>query len=78
MRDQLANCMLLTQAENGSGAKTNQPPESWFANKDDDYLDLHIIPRDRSLLIMDRFEEFVEARKLLLLTKFQPLLIKAP
>jgi hypothetical protein len=77
-RDQLANCMLLTQVENGSGAKTNQPPESWFANKDNDYLDRHIIPRDRSLLKMDRFEDFVEARKLLLLAKFQPLLIKDP
>lgn len=74
-RNQLANCMLLTRDENGSGQKTDQPPEQWFADKDDDYLERHIIPRDRSLLRMDRFDDFVEARKLLLLEKFQPLLV---
>lgn len=75
-RNQLANCMLLTRDENGSGQKTDQPPEQWFADKDDAYLERHIIPLDRTLLKMDRFEDFVEARKLLLLEKFQPLLAK--
>jgi uncharacterized protein with ParB-like and HNH nuclease domain len=76
LRDQFANCMLLTREENGSGGKTDIPPEQWFANKDDAYLDKHIIPRDRSLLKMERFDEFVTARKALLLEKFKPLLIQ--
>jgi hypothetical protein len=76
VRNQLANCMLLTRDENGSGQKTDQTPEQWFANKSDDYLDKHIIPRDRSLLHMDRFEDFVKARQTLLLEKFKPLLVQ--
>lgn len=76
VRNQLANCMLLTRDENGSAKKTDQAPEQWFANKDDAYLERHMIPLDRSLLRMDRFDDFVEARKLLLLDKFQPLLVK--
>lgn len=75
-RNQLANCMLLTRDENGSGQKTDQPPNQWFADKDDAYLERHLIPLDRTLLKMERFDDFVEARKLLLLKKFQPLLVQ--
>src|SRR5262249_7997697 len=32
-RNQLANCMLLTQSENGSGGKTDTPPSEWFKDK---------------------------------------------
>jgi hypothetical protein len=75
-RNQLANCMLLTQDENGSGQKTDQPPEQWFTNKDDTYLDRHMIPRDRNLHHMERFEDFIVARKVLMLEKFRPLLVQ--
>lgn len=77
IRNQLANCMLLPRDENGSGQKTDQPPESWFATKPDAYLDKHIIPHDRTLLHMDRFEDFIVARQALLLEKFKPLLVQA-
>jgi hypothetical protein len=30
-RDQIANCMLLTAAENGFNSKTDTPPAKWFA-----------------------------------------------
>jgi hypothetical protein len=76
VRNQLANCMLLTRDENGSGQKTDRPPEEWFQDKDDAYLKRHIIPLDRSLLNMERFDDFVEARKLLLLEEFQSLIFK--
>ncbi|MBO0699187.1 MAG: DUF1524 domain-containing protein, partial [Zavarzinella sp.] len=29
-RNQLANCMLLTAAENGAGGKGDTPPDEWF------------------------------------------------
>jgi hypothetical protein len=29
-RNQFANCMLLTQAENGAGGKSDTPPDQWF------------------------------------------------
>lgn len=62
-RDQLANCMLLTMAENGPGGKSDTPAEEWFAEKDEAYLDMHLIPRDPNLWKLDRFEDFVQARQ---------------
>jgi hypothetical protein len=74
-RNQLANCMLLTAAENGSGGKRDIPPEVWFANKPDAYLEMHLIPRDPALWKLEKFEEFIEARKKLIRAKFAPLLV---
>ena len=74
-RNQLANCMLLTRAENGAGGKGDILPADWFKDKDDDYLDLHLIPRDRALWTMDRFEDFIAARKNLIAAKFSWLLV---
>ncbi|MDJ0772629.1 MAG: DUF262 domain-containing protein [Mastigocoleus sp. MO_167.B18] len=69
-RDQIANCMLLTAKENGAGGKKDMPPEDWFRNKDDNYLDLHLIPKDPDLWKLDNYEQFIEARKKLILEKF--------
>ena len=76
-RNQLANCMLLTQQENGAGGKWDTPPDVWFADKSDEYLDMHLIPNDRNLWKLERFEDFVEARKTLIKQKFSSLLVKA-
>ncbi len=83
-RDQIANCMLLTADENGASGKTDIPPKEWFARsrfKSDaehgKYLDLHLIPRDPALWELDRFEDFLEARKALIQEKFAYMLQKA-
>ena len=73
-RNQLANCMLLTQQENGAGGKTDTPPEEWFADKPAEYLEMHLIPQDPALWKMDRYEDFLAARKQLILGKFRNLL----
>lgn len=73
-RDQLANCMLLTRDENGAGGKSDTLPEDWFADKSEEYLDMHLIPRDKNLWKTDRFEEFIEERKRLIRAKFSYLL----
>lgn len=73
-RNQIANCMLLTQQENGSGGKSDTLPEVWFANKSDEYLDMHLIPNDKSLWTLERFEDFIKARKSLIHNKFAYLL----
>lgn len=73
-RNQLANCMLLTAGENGAGGKSDTLPEVWFADKSDDYLETHLIPKDRDLWKLERFEDFIEARKELIRAKFQYLL----
>lgn len=74
-RDQLANCMLLTKEENGPGGKGDKLPEMWLADKDEEYLNMHLIPKDQSLWKMDYFEDFIDARKRLIREKFKWLLV---
>lgn len=69
-RNQIANCMLLTAKENGAGGKRDIPPEKWFADKDDDYLNLHLIPKNRELWKIENYEDFIAARQKLIVEKF--------
>ncbi len=73
-RNQLANCMLLTAAENGAGGKGDTPPEEWFKDKEAAYLDRHLIPSDPALWKLDRFEDFLTQRKKLINARFAYLL----
>ncbi len=73
-RNHLANCMLLSREENGAGGKSDTLPETWFSGKPESYLDMHLIPRDRDLWKIDRFEDFIEERKRLIREKFSYLL----
>ena len=75
IRNQLANCMLLTREENGGGGKSDTPPELWFADKNEAYLTKHSIPANPALWKMDRFDEFIEARKVLITERFGWLLV---
>lgn len=84
-RDQIANCMLLKADENGFAGKTDTPPSSWFDRarfKSDDehkeYLVMHLIPSDPALWELDRFDDFINARKELILNKFRPMLLVTP
>jgi len=72
-RNQIANCMLLTAQENGAGGKSDTPPEEWFEDKDDVYLDMHLIPKDKELWKLDNYEKFIEAREAILVEKFKEL-----
>ena len=73
-RNQLANCMLLTQQENGAGGKSDTLPIQWFAGKGQTYLDMHMIPRDPELWKLERFEDFTAERKKLIRQQFASLL----
>lgn len=75
-RNQIANCMLLTAEENGSGGKGDTSPESWFAGKDDAYLEMHLIPKDRNLWKLENFDQFIEERRKLILNKFDYMIQK--
>jgi hypothetical protein len=70
-RDQLANCMLLTREENGAGGKWDTPPSVWFSGKDKAYLAKHLIPDEPALLELDRYDDFIAARKILVKDKFK-------
>lgn len=74
-RNQLANCMLLTREENGAGGKSDTPPADWFEGKSSAYLSLHLIPNDPALWEMDRYDDFIEARKKLIHDRFKSLLV---
>jgi len=73
-RNQISNCMLLTAQENGAGGKSDTPPEEWFEGKDEAYLDMHLIPKDKELWRIDNYEKFIEAREKLLIEKFKDLI----
>ena len=84
IRDQIANCMLLTTDENGPAGKSNTPPNKWmarsrFASDADhqEYLELHLIPKDPSLWERDRFEDFIAVRKALIEEKFSYMMQKS-
>lgn len=56
-------------------SKWDTPSAKWFAGKDPAYLEMHLIPQDPALWAMDRFNDFIEARKKLILEKFKYLLV---
>ncbi|WP_010628910.1 DUF262 domain-containing protein [Halomonas sp. KM-1] len=78
VRDQLSNCMLLTAAENGPGGKGDKLPAEWFADKSDAYLEMHLIPRQKELWALERFDDFLKARQKLLLQRLKPVLHELP
>jgi len=82
-RDQLANCMLLTAEENGFSGKCDKPPAEWFARSrfssdatHKRYLQMHLIPDDPELWTLERYDDFVAARKALITSKFAYMLRK--
>lgn len=74
--NQLANCMLLTQEENGAGGKCDILPDIWFAGKSADYLEKHCIPNNPNLWKEENFAQFIEERRKLLKKKLSKYLYK--
>jgi hypothetical protein len=58
---------------NGAGGKSDTPPREWFADKDIAYLEKHLIPKEEALWELDRYDDFIEARKSLLVDHFRKL-----
>jgi uncharacterized protein with ParB-like and HNH nuclease domain len=69
-RDQIANLMILSAEENRD-EKKDKTPEEWLKDKDDDYFEIHLIPRDKELWKLENFEKFVEEREKLIVEKFK-------
>jgi len=70
-RDQIANLMVLSLNEN-CDEKRATPPDTWFADKDESYLQLHMIP-SRQLLDKENFEGFIKQRKKLIISRLRSL-----
>ncbi|MYB58348.1 MAG: DUF262 domain-containing protein [Gemmatimonadetes bacterium] len=75
-RNQIANLMLLTTKENGPGGKSDTPPDIWFKDKSESYLDLHLIPKEKELWKLKNYEHFLKAREELICQKFEYLIQK--
>lgn len=76
-RDQIANLALLTSKENGFSGKSGQLPEHWLPQQvaaDPQFLERHLIPNDPNLWKLENYEEFIEARRKLILERFKPYL----
>jgi hypothetical protein len=80
-RDQIANCMLITAAENGFLGKCDQAPEQWFSlsrlkteDAQEEYLSRHLIPKNPELWKLENFDKFIEARKELIAARFSRML----
>ncbi len=73
-RDQIANIMLLKASENGAGGKSDILPEIWFENKSDEYLDLHLIPKNKELWKLENFDKFLLERKAKIINKFNEII----
>ena len=73
-RNQIANCMLLTATENGAGGKRDTLPDEWFEDKDENYLNMHLIPKDHELWKINNYERFVSARKELLVENLKKII----
>ena len=70
-RDQIANLMVLSLNEN-CDEKQATPPDAWFADKDESYLQLHMIP-SKQLLDKENFEVFIKERKKLIISRLRSL-----
>ena len=73
--NQLANCKLITLKENQMGGKGNITPSEWFEKRDNKYLDMHLIPKDKELWKIENYEKFIEVRKKMIIDKFLDILI---
>jgi len=63
LRDDIGNLALVIGDENSG--KKNKPLAEWLATRSEEYLKRHLIPTDKSLWHMDKYENFlIERRKL--------------
>ena len=74
----IGNCMLLTAAENGAGGKGDKLPDEWFTDGrgNDEYLDKHLIPKNRDLWRVEKFADFLKERERMIAEKFRDMLVR--
>ena len=68
--NQFANLMVLSKDEN-TIEKNDMSTEEWLSMKNEEYFDLHYLPKEKRLWELDNFPEFIEERKKILRKKFK-------
>lgn len=76
LMDRVGNLQLLLSHENED--KSNRDFSEWLTTRDTEFRRRHLIPTDDSLLTLERFDEFVEAREDLIRRRLSKLLSTDP
>jgi hypothetical protein len=69
LRDDFANLALVIDDENSG--KKDKPLDEWLASRSPEYLKRHLIPPDKSLWHMEKYENFIIERRKLLRARIQ-------
>jgi hypothetical protein len=72
LRDDFGNLALVIGDENSG--KKHRPLDEWLATRSHEYLKRHLIPADKSLWHMDKYESFLIERRKLLRARIQQVL----
>lgn len=71
--NQLANCMLLPAHQNGAGDKGDKSVDKWLAEQSEEFLDLHCIPKTKTLWKVENYERFIDKRQQLIIKRCEEL-----
>lgn len=71
--NQLANCMLLPAHQNGAGDKGDKSVDKWLAEQSEDFLELHCIPKMKTLWKVENYERFIDKRQQLIIQRCEEL-----
>jgi hypothetical protein len=64
LRDRLGNLELLLAHENEE--KSNKDFGEWIHTRDQAFKRTHLIPENNDFLVLERFEDFINAREALI------------
>jgi hypothetical protein len=69
LRDNVRNLQLVSRNENRK--KSDMPFEEWIESRSDEYFKRHLIPKDPELYSVERFDDFVQARGELIVSRIR-------
>jgi hypothetical protein len=72
LRDDFGNLALVIAGENAGNKE--HPLDDWLATRSPEYLNRHLIPGDKTLWHIDKYDSFLIERRKLLRTRIQQVL----
>jgi hypothetical protein len=69
LRDNVRNLQLVSR--NSNRRKSNKSFDEWIQTRSDDYLNRHLIPEDSSLYSVEQFDEFIQRRGELIVSRIR-------
>lgn len=65
--------MLLPAHQNGAGDKGDKSVDKWLAEQSEEFLDLHCIPKTKTLWKVENYERFIDKRQQLIIKRCEEL-----